>query len=214
MPKILRIINRFNLGGPTYNAVNLTRDLSPEFETMLVGGTHAPGEESSLFIAENAGLDPLIIGEMSREVNPLKDWSAYKKICDLIKRFRPDIVHTHASKAGLLGRMAAQACKTLVVVHTFHGHVFHSYFNPAKTAFFKQIERYLASKSSAIVAISEIQKKELSVDHRICQPEKIRVIPLGLDLERFMTGQEEKRNRFRKMDFPQTNSRKFYPSHI
>jgi glycosyltransferase involved in cell wall biosynthesis len=94
--------------------------------------------------------------------------------------------------------MAASKCKVPVVVHTFHGHVFHSYFGKTKTLVFKNIERYLARKSTAIIAISDIQKQELSSEHKICKPSKIRVIPLGFDLSRFQENLEEKRISFRK----------------
>ncbi|HET6991817.1 MAG TPA: glycosyltransferase, partial [Bacteroidia bacterium] len=197
MPKILRIINRFNLGGPTFNVAYLSKYLAPEFETLLVGGAKDESEDSSEFILENLGLKLIIIPEMKREINFRNDRIAYKKIKALIREFKPDIVHTHAAKAGALGRMAASACHVPVIVHTFHGHVFHSYFGKTKTAVFKSIERYLAKKSTAIIAISEIQKQELAFEHRICPPEKIKVIPLGFDLSRFRENSGEKRKAFR-----------------
>jgi glycosyltransferase involved in cell wall biosynthesis len=122
---------------------------------------------------------------MQRVPNFKSDREAYLKIKQIIQEFQPDIVHTHASKAGALGRKAAFACNVPVVVHTFHGHVFHSYFGKVKTLLFKFIERRLAKKSSGIVAISEIQKKELSEIHNICPASKIKVIPLGFDLLKF-----------------------------
>lgn len=198
MPKVLRILNRFNLGGPTYNAVYLTRYLSPEFETLLIGGDKETLEESSLFIARDNGLEPLIIPEMKRSINPLADLKAGKKIREIIGDFKPDIVHTHASKAGVLGRRAAFRMKVPVTVHTFHGHVFHSYFNSFKTSLIKRVERSLAAKTDAIVAISHQQKYELGTLHQICAPEKITVIPLGFDLGKFSTGIAEKRRHFRE----------------
>ena len=197
MPRILRIINRFNLGGPTYNVAYLTKYLSPEFETILIGGAKDDTEESSEFIVENLGIKPVIIPEMKREVNFIKDYIAYKKIKKIIQDFRPDIVHTHASKAGTLGRLAANSCRVPVVVHTFHGHVFHSYFGKFKTSVYKNIERYLAKKSNCIIAISEKQKNELAEIYQICNIEKIKVIPLGFDIQRFQDNKEEKRKTFR-----------------
>ncbi|HEU4718183.1 MAG TPA: glycosyltransferase [Bacteroidia bacterium] len=198
MPRILRIINRFNLGGPTYNVAYLTKFLSPEFETLLVGGSKDETEDSSEFILENLGLKPVIIPEMKREISIRQDRIAYKKIKALIREFKPDIVHTHASKAGALGRRAAYACHVPVIVHTFHGHVFHSYFGKLKTALYLNIERRLARKTDAIIAISEKQKQELSETFRIAPAEKFHVIPLGFDLERFRTGTEAKRKAFRE----------------
>lgn len=198
MPRILRIANRFNLGGPTYNVGYLTKHLAPEFETLLVGGQHDETEEGSHHILENMGITPVIIEEMKREVSPGIDLEAYRKVKRLIADFKPDIVHTHASKAGAIGRQAAADMKVPVVVHTFHGHYFHGYFNRYKTAFYKAVERNLARKSHAIVAISESQKHEIGTVYGICPPEKIAVIPLGFDLTRFRDGREEKRRQFRQ----------------
>ena len=197
MPKVLRIINRFNLGGPTYNAAYLTKYMAPEYETLLVGGMHDITEGSSKYILENLGIEPIIIPEMKRELNLKQDRIAYKKIKAIIKEFKPDIVHTHASKAGALGRLAAHQLGVKGIVHTFHGHVFHSYFGKAKTLFYKQVERYLAKISTKIIAISDIQKTELNEEHQICSAEKTCVIPLGFDLTRFKENQPEKRNAFR-----------------
>ena len=197
MTKVLRIINRFNLGGPTYNVAYLSKYISPEFETLLVGGAKDDSEESSDFIVENLGLKPIIVEEMMREINLKNDYAAYKKIKKIIQEFKPDIVHTHASKAGTIGRLAAVSCNVPIIVHTFHGHVFHSYFGKLKTIFYKNIERYMAKRSTAIIAISEKQKQELVDIYKICISEKVHVIPLGFDLSKFQENQEEKRKTFR-----------------
>lgn len=193
MPKVLRIINRFNIGGPTYNATFLTRFISDDYETLLIGGLPEKGESDSLHILEEYGVEPMLIKELQRTPNFKSDREAYRKIKSIIEQFKPDIVHTHASKAGALGRKAAIACKVPVVIHTFHGHVFHSYFGKLKTFVFKYIERRLASKSDGIIAISEIQKKELSEIHNICSGDKIKVIPLGFDLAKFHDNIDEKK---------------------
>ena len=195
--KVLRIINRFNLGGPTYNAAYLTKYLEDDYETLLVGGQHDDSEESSMHILNDLELSPTIIPEMQRAINIKNDRIAYQKIQKIIKKFQPDIVHTHASKAGALGRRAAYNCGVKQIYHTFHGHVFHSYFGTLKTNFYKKVERNLAKKSTKIIAISEIQKKELSEIHNICPAEKIEVIPLGFDLRRFYTNSDLKRKSFR-----------------
>lgn len=197
MIRVLRIINRFNLGGPTYNAAYLTRYMPEDYETLLVGGLRENDEESSEFILKEMGVEPVIIPEMRRSINPRNDLIAYRKLKRIIRDYQPHIVHTHASKAGMLGRRAAFSLGVPVVVHTFHGHVFHSYFNSLTTNTFITIERNLAKKTSRIIAISEKQKEELSTDFRIAPRNKIDVIPLGFDLSRFRTGEEEKRRLFR-----------------
>src|SRR6187431_857533 len=172
MPRVLRILNRLIIGGPSKNAVYLSRYMQPDFDTTC-------------------------IPEMKRPISLYNDWTAYNKLKKLIKEFKPDIVHTHAAKSGALGRLAAKHSNVPVIVHTFHGHIFHSYFNSLKTNFFIRAERYLAGLSDAIVAISDVQKKELSGDFKIAAEHKFRVIPLGLDLDNFIINQEEKRIKFR-----------------
>jgi glycosyltransferase involved in cell wall biosynthesis len=198
LKKILRIINRFNLGGPTYNAAYLTKYLEDEYETLLIGGQHDKSEKSSMHILEKLGIKPVIIPEMQRSINPILDRIALKKIEKIIKDFKPDIVHTHAAKAGALGRKAAYNAGVKQIYHTFHGHIFHSYFGKIKTNIYKKIERGLAKKTTKIIAISPIQKKELSKVHKICKPEKIEVVPLGFDLSKFYEDKVTKRKKFRK----------------
>ncbi len=175
----------------------LTRYLPPSFETMLVGGVKDDSEESSEFILKEMGIAPIIIPEMHRKISLKNDWISYNKIKKLIEAFKPDIVHTHAAKAGTIGRLAAHHLNVPIIVHTFHGHVFHSYFGKLQTTVYKNIERYLARKTSTIIAISEKQKEELSIIHQIAPREKIEVVPLGFDLTKFGQGTREKRKLFR-----------------
>lgn len=198
MPRVLRIINRLNLGGPTYNASYLSKYLSSDFETMLVAGMKDESEASSEFIARDLGLEPVYIKKMHRAINPLNDIPAYKEIKKIIEDFKPDIVHTHAAKAGALGRLAAHNAGVPVILHTFHGHVFHSYFNPIKTKVFLELERYLAKISTRIITISKQQQKEICGDFNVCPIEKSVIIPLGFDLSRFQDGIDEKRKDFRE----------------
>jgi glycosyltransferase involved in cell wall biosynthesis len=198
MPRVLRILNRLIIGGPSKNAVYLSRYMQPDFDTLLVIGGKEDHEQDADFLATANNIDPTCIPEMKRPISPYNDWAAYNKLKKLIKEFKPDIVHTHAAKSGALGRLAAKHSNVPVIVHTFHGHIFHSYFNSVKTNFFIRTERYLAGLSDAIVAISDVQKKELSGDFKIATADKFRVIPLGLDLDNFIINQEEKRSKFRK----------------
>ena len=198
MPRVIRIMNRLVVGGPILNVTYLTRYMSPDFETLLVVGEKEDHEKSAEYLVKELGINYITIPGMGRSLNPLSDFSSYQQLKKLMKSFKPDIVHTHAAKPGALGRLAASASKVPAIVHTFHGHVFHSYFNSAKTKFFINTERFLASRSDAIIAISEQQKKELTIDFKIAPLEKFRVVPLGFDLDKFVSGQEEKRMKFRR----------------
>ena len=197
MPKILRIINRFNLGGPTYNVALLSKYMPPVYETLLIGGLKDESEASSDHIVDSLGLKPIIIPTMRRSINPLNDIKAFIELVKIIKKYKPDIVHTHAAKSGTLGRLAAWYCRVPIIVHTFHGNVFHSYFGRIKTTIFKFIERWLAAKSTAIIAISIKQKEELVQLHHIADASKITIIPLGFDLTKFQLDMPQKRQRFR-----------------
>lgn len=197
MPRVLRILNRLIIGGPAINATYLTKYMEPDFETMLVIGEKDDHEQDATHLTENLGIVPEVVAKMKRSINPVNDGRSYLEVKALIDKFKPDIVHTHAAKAGIIGRMAAEAAKVPVIVHTFHGHVFHSYFSKWQTESFIMLERYLAKKSTGIIAISPSQKDELANTYKICPPEKLQIIPLGLDLDKFRTDQDRKRHDFR-----------------
>jgi glycosyltransferase involved in cell wall biosynthesis len=183
MPKVLRIINRFNIGGPTYNVAFLTKYLGEQYETLLVGGEPDVGEVDSLHVLTDLGIQPRVLSELKRKPNFRDDIKAYRAIRKIIKEFKPDIVHTHAAKAGAIGRLAAIHSKVPIVVHTFHGHVFSGYFSPWKTKIFLFVERWLAKRSSGIVAISSEQKNDLSKVFKITSEDRIHIVSLGFDLQ-------------------------------
>lgn len=196
--KVIRIINRLNLGGPTYNATFLTRYMSDEFETVLLAGMKDESEASSTFILDEHDVEAVFIPDMHRSLHPIKDWKAFWHIYKIIKKEKPDIVHTHASKAGFLGRFVAWVCGVPVIIHTFHGHVFHSYFGKMKTRLFLFLERWLAKKSATVIALSPMQKRELIEDFQICEDENMTIVNLGFDLKKFQADYDAKRSGFRQ----------------
>jgi glycosyltransferase involved in cell wall biosynthesis len=198
MPKILRIHNRLITGGPSLNALYLTKYLSSQFETLLVVGEKEDHEQNAYFLAEQMGIKPVLIPDMGRSINPLNDYKAYKKVQKIIRDFKPDIVHTHAAKPGAVGRLAASSLNIPAIVHTYHGHVFHSYFGKLKTELIINTERFLARKSHALIAISDKQKSELAEEFHIADNAKFKVIPLGFELKKFSEDQDEKRKKFRR----------------
>lgn len=197
MYRVLRILNRFNLGGPTYNASYLTRYLNSEFQTRLLGGRHQENETDSLHIPYELGLRPIIIPTLRRSINPYYDILALAEIRKHIKSFQPTIVHTHAAKAGVLGRLAAFQMSVPIIVHTFHGHVFDAYFSKPTSRFFIQIERQMARLSDAIVVLCPEQYHDIVNVYRIAPAHKVHIIPLGLDLRKFVEDTERKRQEFR-----------------
>jgi glycosyltransferase involved in cell wall biosynthesis len=196
--RVLRIHNRLHLGGPIFNVTYLTKYLPADiYETKLLIGPHLPDEVSADFFVKNEGVDYILIEEMRRSPNPLKDLKAFFKIRKIIKEFRPHIVHTHTAKAGTLGRLAAWSCGVPVTFHTFHGHVFHSYFSAPVNFIIRHFERMLAKFTSKIITISEKQKQEIFGDFKIASPDKCPVVPLGFDLDKFGMDREQRREKFR-----------------
>lgn len=197
---MLRILSRLCVGGPAIHCVLLTQHLPQDkYESILIHGDLDTGDAPYLYDTSLPS-DIRLIKSMKREVglkNLWKEWKSLREIYRIIRKEKPDIVHTHTAKAGFIGRFAAYFAKTPIIIHTFHGHVFHSYFSKWKTKLFLFIERRLAKISDGIIAISEQQKHELGTVFKVCKLEKIKVIPLGFDLTPFFTDTENKRKDFR-----------------
>lgn len=193
--RIVRIIARLNVGGPTRHVVWLTAGLpAPEFETTLVTGTVPAGEDDMSEFARAHGVVPVVIPAMSREISP-RDLITVWQLFRFFLRFRPDVVHTHTAKAGTAGRLAGALYRWITpgaligrprrvkFIHTFHGHVFHSYYGRMKTRVFILIEQFLAwLNTDVIVAISEQQRMEIQQRFKVGAAAQFRVIPLGMDL--------------------------------
>jgi len=194
--RIVRIIDRLNIGGPARHVVWLAAGLDREqFETTLITGAVAPGEGDMSYFARAAGIEPLFIKQMSRELN-LRDALVIAKLLRHLWKLEPQIIHTHKAKAGAVGRIAATIYKWMTpsvlwlrprrcyVIHTYHGHIFHSYYGKAKTRLFIAIERALARIcTDRIVVISEQQRREISEQFRVGRPDQFQVIPLGIDFD-------------------------------
>src|ERR1022692_1026329 len=156
--RILRVIARPKGGGPAPDVSYLSRELDKlGYETTLVAGSIGGSEGSMEYVAEELGVEPVYLPALQREISPLQDLAAARELLKVIRRVRPDILHTHTAKAGAVGRLAAQlagAARPRVVVHTFHGHVLRGYFGPAKTEAFRRLEQRLARSSDALIAVS------------------------------------------------------------
>jgi len=201
--RILRIISRMNIGGPSLHVYYLTVGLSRDrFESRLALGQVSAQEGSMEDLFSDTGMTLEKIAELRREINFRRDLKAFFKILALILAFKPQIVHTHMSKAGYLGRTAVFLLRLfgrrrIVAVHTFHGNVFSGYFSRWKSRLFLVVERLLGKVTDAIIAVSEGQRRDLLDRFRIAGPEKIRAIPLGFNLGPFLHG-EALRGRFRQ----------------
>jgi glycosyltransferase involved in cell wall biosynthesis len=178
----MRIIARLNIGGPAIHVSLATAGLQDAaFSSILVTGQVGQAEGDMAYLAHELGLEPVIVPELGREISLLDDFKSLAALIRLMRRVRPHIVHTHTAKAGFLGRLAAFLSGVPVIVHTYHGHVFHSYFSPLKTRIFIVLEQLTALVTDAILTISGILKRDLLALH-IAPAEKIYIIPLGLNL--------------------------------
>jgi glycosyltransferase involved in cell wall biosynthesis len=204
--RIARVIARMNIGGPARLVVWLTEALSNgEFESTLICGTVAPGEEDMSDFAREHGIAPVVFPEMSREITP-RDVITFWKLYRFFRRYRPAIVETHTAKAGAVGRTAAFLYRWLTpriaigrprpcrVVHFYHGHVLHSYYGKLKSSVFIAIEKLLARATDLIIVPSQQQLEELSGRFGIGKRERFRVVPYGLELDDFAGTSDNRRS--------------------
>ena len=183
----MRIIARMNVGGPAWQTSVLTRQIDPDrFETcLLVGSTD--GDEADFLALRDPDLPVVIVPGLGRSPGPLDDLQAFRSICREIRRFRPDIVHTHTAKAGVLGRLAAMVCRVPIRVHTFHGHLLHGYFSPMVSGVIRIVERILARRTTALVSVGKRVRDDL-LAAGIGRPAAYVVVPPGVVAPRQVDG--------------------------
>jgi len=209
--RVVRIITRLNVGGPSIQAITLSERLTSRgFETLLVHGRLGAGEGDMRYLLAD-GVQVRYLPALRRPVAPAHDALALAQLLDILRDTRPDVVHTHMAKAGTLGRLAAAIYNRTAgrrrrarVVHTYHGHVLEGYFSARMARVFTATERHLARLTDAIVAISPQIRDELLTDHCIGRSEQYRVIPLGFDLSALAAIDDRARREARvALDIPQ-----------
>ena len=200
--RVLRVIARLNMGGPALHVAYLTAGLAERgYETTLVAGSLARGEDSMAFVADELGVEVERIDELHREISPLRDAVAIVRLARVIRRVRPHILHTHTAKAGAVGRLAALLtgdARPPIVVHTFHGHVLRGYFDPLRTAGFRLLERWLATKTTALVAVSPQVRDDL-VSLGVAPRERFVVVRVGIELEQRVAAERDGRGESRRV---------------
>lgn len=197
-PRLLIVLNRLAIGGPATNTLAVAAALSNQYEILLVAGAPLLEEQSADYLLDDyKGFSVVKIADFRRSVLPWHDVKAFFQLRKIIRNFKPDIVHTHGSKSGVLGRIAAKQLHVPVIVHTYHGHVFHSYFPRWISAGIVLLERWLALKSSALVAINEKLMHDLASVYRIAPVLKIHLNRLGVDWEKMQDREGRLRRQFR-----------------
>ncbi len=198
MIKIVRIITRLNIGGPAIHTILLSSELNKGgYRDILICGEVSRSEGDMAYLAKSKGVAPIFVSDLGRDISLRKDWRAFLKILSIMRREKPDIVHTHTAKAGTIGRLAALFAGVPIKVHTFHGHVFDGYFTPIKAKMFVLIEKFLALFTDRVVVVSDEVKNDIVTKLKVASQSKSVVIPLGLELENFLHC-EDKKGAFRK----------------
>lgn len=179
-PRLLIILNRFVIGGPAADTIPLAWHLKDDFEISILCGEKEKDEvEPTFLLQKHEGILLKKIKYLKRSINPFTDALAFFKILSVIRKFKPDIIHTHGSKSGFLGRLAASLSAVPVIIHTFHGHFFHSYFSKSISGFIAIIERAVGKITTCAIVLSTSQKDELINGYKIFPSSKVAVIPLG-----------------------------------
>ena len=196
------MIARLNMGGPALHVAYLASGLREHgYDTTLVAGSLARGEDSMEFVADELGVKVERLPGLRRDISPIRDVVAVFRLAQLIKRERPTILHTHTAKAGAVGRLAALVsgdARPPIVVHTFHGHVLRGYFGPLRTLGFRLLERWLARGTDALVAVSPEVRDDL-VRLGVAPREKFTVVRLGIELEERLGGGRNGRDETRRV---------------
>lgn len=191
--RVLHVITRLILGGAQENTVLCCEELRNRFgdDVLLVTGPPLGPEGSLLARAQAAGIPTEIVPSLRREIHPWRDTSAYFALRRIIKRFRPDVVHTHSAKAGILGRVAAWQLGVPAVVHTVHGAPFHPYqVAPARWVSIL-CERWAARRCHALIGVADAMI-DLLVNAGVAEPNKCITIYSGMEIEPFLHADEQR----------------------
>lgn len=183
---ICHVITRMIVGGAQENTLfSCIGQLRAGCRVVLVTGP-SPGPEGELLSRISVPeLEVVTIDEMVREISPLKDFTAYCKLKKYFREQKFDVVHTHSSKAGIIGRLAAKAAKVPCIVHTVHGQAFHEYEKPWKNFIYKFSEYIAAKPSDRIYAVAQAMIDQC-IKARIAPAEKYQVVYSGMDIEAFL----------------------------
>ena len=153
--RVLHPITRLTLGGSSENTIASCVALDRAGYQCLVATSFRESDASSLDDARRRGCRVVDIPALGREIAPLGDLAALAELVRSIRRERPAIVHTHTSKAGFIGRLAAVIARVPAVIHQPHGHIFYGYYSPRRTAVFTALERMAARWTDRIITLTD-----------------------------------------------------------
>ena len=191
--RIAHIITRMILGGAQENTLLNCEDLLRDYgdEVLLITGPPLGPEGSLLDRARARGVPLAIVPSLRRAIHPWRDWTSYRALRKLLRDYRPDVVHTHSAKGGVLGRAAATAERIPAIVHGVHGAPFHPYQNPVAREFFRRCERWAAGRCQAFISVADAMT-ELMVGAGVAPRERFTTIYSGMEVEPFLAADEHR----------------------
>jgi glycosyltransferase involved in cell wall biosynthesis len=196
-PRLLIFINRLVVGGQSIDTIPVAQQLSNEYDILIVYGQKEDDEMEYASLLNNNNINFKKIFSLKRSISPLNDIHAFFTMRKLIRKFKPGILHTHGAKPGLIGRLAASFAGVPVIIHTFHGHLFHSYYNRSVSYAIVLMEKLLARISTKVVVLGNEQKKDIIDRYKIAPAEKVNLIPLGVDVDAYVNNATLLRANFR-----------------
>jgi len=184
--KVLHIITRLIKGGAQENTLLTVVNLDEtRYQTALVSGPSVGSEGEIESKARRLGVDLTIIPELIREISPIIDLRALYKLYRFIKRGKYDIVHTHSSKAGIVGRLAAKLAGVPIIIHSPHSHIFYGYYGEFLSLVFVWMEKIFALFTDRIFTLTSIGKRE-HIEYGVGLSSKFTVVHSGVPLEPFL----------------------------
>ena len=185
--RVVHVITRLILGGAQENTLFTVEGLAgkKDYRVSLVTGPALGPEGSLIERAKKSGIDLVELPLLRREINPGFDLVAFRKLLRYFRQEKPVIVHTHSSKAGILGRLAARMAKVPIIVHTVHGMPFHRYQGPFQNTLYRMLERFCARFTDRIVTVAQAMTDQ-AVRSGIASPGKFVKILSGMEVESFL----------------------------
>lgn len=203
--KVLHIITRMEQGGAPWVVLNLIKRLDPlRYQSVLISGYANDPSKDLIPKAREMGIEVETVHHLVREVSLRKDFLSLCSLVSIIKKNGCEIVHTHTSKAGILGRLAAWFCGVKVVVHSTHGTIFRGYFKPALLRLFVLIEKLTAKVTDRIICLSRKEIDEY-LEKKIGKREQFTAIYNGLDLSTFETKSKDLKEIRERLDIRDTD---------
>ena len=212
MTRILHIITRLDMGGSAQNTLSTCQHLSGKYQITLAHGLSSESDmtesergavDRGIGFAQKAGIRTILIPSLVRRIDPINDLKALLAIARVIRVEKPDIVHTHTSKAGIIGRLAARICGSPHIIHTPHGHVFYGHFGAIRSALFLCIERLFGRMTHRVVGLSAGECRDY-IHFNVYPKEKIVQIHSGVDVEKYKACQVNKVEKKRSLGIKPT----------